>query len=126
MAKSVKIRSKSYLPGAGKDANGNPSARKQRVVGQVDVSSYNRGGESLTATDLGLDALDWLDLKVKQAVTGNNPGQGTRQAYYADDNGEFYVTRSRIAGGESEVAAGSVLVIRFVAEGDAASVPELR
>lgn len=126
MASDIKNLSKSFLPGAGRDRDGNPSQRKCRVTGRIEVTSYARGGENLTPSDVKLDTIDYLAFEVENAVTGNNPGQGTRKAYYADAAQQFYVTRTRIAGGESEVAAASTCVLKFVAEGDAADAPELR
>lgn len=126
MAIDVKKKSRSALPGAGKDSNGVPVQGKTRVVGEIAVTSYSHNGENLTPADLGLDTIDYLDLVVKNAVTGTSPSQGIRKAYYADDSAQFYCTKSRIAGGESELVTGSTLVLKFVAEGDASDAPQLR
>ena len=126
MAVDVKILSQSYLPGAGKDSNGNPVQKKRRVVGRIEVTSYTHNGEALTPSDLRLETVDYLDMQVENAVTGTNPGQSTRKAYYADAAQQFYLTKTKIAGGEAELATGTTCVLKFVAEGDAVDAPELR
>ena len=63
MANDVKIRFRSFLPGAGFDSAGNPKQGKTRVVGQVAVTSY-ASGESLSAQDVGLSSIDFMELKL--------------------------------------------------------------
>lgn len=126
MASDVKVLYQSYLPGAGRDRNGNPVQKKRRVVGRIEVTSYAQGGETLAPSDLRLDTIDYLDLKVENEVTSNSPGQNVRRAYYADAAQQFYVVKTRIAGGENELASAATCVLKFVAEGDAVDAPELR
>lgn len=125
MAIDVKNKFKTFLPGAGRDSSGNPVQRKRRVVGEI-ACTYTKGGETLNPADVHLETIDWIDMKIKNAVTGPNPGQGTREVFFADDSNQFYCSRTRIAAGPAELADGSVIVIKYVAEGDAADAPELR
>lgn len=126
MAKNVEVRSKQALPGAGRDSNGAPVQGKTKVTGVIEVTSYTQGGENLTPSDLKLDAIDFLNLRFVNEMTSNSPGQGVRRAYYSDAAQQFYCSRTRTAGGESELAAGASFVLRFVAEGDSAEAPTLR
>lgn len=119
MSNSVKIRSKTYLPGAGVDAQGNPSQTKQRVVGKINVTNYSHGGETLRPRDVNLRVIDYIDLKVDEAVGGNDGGQ-QRLAHWSRSAEQFYVLVDGV-----QVAATADPVISFVAEGDSVDGVEL-
>lgn len=123
MANDVKIRFRSFLPGAGFDSAGNPKQGKTRVVGQVSVTSYG-SGESLSAQDVGLASIDYIDLKVSDG-TGNSSAQNYRQAVYVKSVGEFYLNTVNSAGVPDQYAPAATETLEFVAEGDSAHDAEL-
>lgn len=120
MAKTETNRFRSYLPGSGFDSSGAPVQAKQIRVGFLDVTSYSRGGESLTAQDVGLVTIDHLDLRLEDPVTGPNPGQKTRMAVYSDAAQEFYVIERQADGVWNELADTTSINLTFVAFGDSA------
>ena len=126
MAIDVKVRFRSYLPGAGRDSSGNPSQRKQEVRGVIDLTSYTRGGEPLTPTDLGLTSIDWLDIKVADAVKSPDPTEGRQSAHFSNSAQEFYLVHTTAAGAEAESAGATAATLWFNAFGDSAHGPPLR
>lgn len=123
MANDVKIRFRSFLPGAGFDSAGNPKQGKTRVVGQVSVTSYE-SGEPLSAQDVGLSSIDFMELNVSDA-TGNASGQNYRQALYVKSVGQFYLNTVSSAGVPDQYAPAATETLEFVAEGDSAHDVEL-
>lgn len=123
-ASDIKIRFKSFLPGAGRDSAGDPVQGKTRVVGEVDVTSYTVGGEALAAVDVGLSAIDFLQLNVKEQ-TGSTSGDRRREALYSASTGQFYLNNITTAGVSAQYAAAATESVQFVAEGDSASDVEL-
>jgi hypothetical protein len=126
MPTDITIRFKSFLPGAGKDASGNPKQGKTRVVGQIAVTDYTAGGEPLTPQDLTLTAIDHLDLRVANEV-GAPGGDQLRSAHYNQTDDLFYlVTMSNTAGDNTtEYADAATETVEFVAEGDSSHDAEL-
>lgn len=124
MANDVRIRFKSFLPGAGFDSAGGPKQGKTRVVGTVTVTSYSSEGESLSAIDLGLSTVDALHLRVSEEL---DAGAGTiRTAPYSLSTGQFYLfTTLMTTGAISKVAVAGTETLEFVAEGDSAGDVEL-
>lgn len=118
MSINVKPRFHRPLPGGGRDSNGNPKQGKVEVRGVISVSSYDRGGESLTPADLGLTTIDWIDLKHEEQA-GGKEGSETREVLYNFSSQDFYI---REAG--SPANAGSHEV-RFNAFGDTVREAEL-
>lgn len=90
-SKTVNIRFKSFLPGAGYDSGGRAKQGKTNVRGQVAVVDYKRGGASLTARDLGLSTIDDINLKLVDPVRGADPAVNLRFIEYASAPAEFYV-----------------------------------
>ena len=128
MSTDITIRFKSFLPGAGKDAAGNPKQGKTRVVGQIAVTDYTRGGEPLSPQDLTLTAIDALDLRVANEV-GGPAGDQLHSAHYNQSDDLFYlVTLSAGDGGDAmvtEYADEATETVEFVAEGDSSHDAEL-
>jgi hypothetical protein len=124
MARDVKVRFHTFLPGAGFDASGNPKQGKTRVVGEVDVTSYARGGEALSAIDVGLNTIDSLTLRVGDE-TGDPSATRRRQAIYSKSVSQFYLVDTTTAGVPNERADAATETVEFVAEGDSAADPEL-
>jgi hypothetical protein len=122
MAKSVRETFRQYLPGAGKDTLGNPKQGKTRVVGQISVTSYTTGGETLTPRQLGLTRIDWMSLRVSDEVGGAD-GEQVRTARYVQSQDVFYLY-SRSAN-TLQYAAGSTETVEYAAEGDSAYDVEL-
>ena len=125
MAKSVAVRFRDRHAGGGFDSAGDPKQGKTDVRGIVTVTSYSRGGESLTPIDLGLSAIDHLDLRVVEPVRSANPVQGRRDVVYSDAAEQFYLLAQTAAGGWNEAAAASAVSLSFSACGDAADDVEL-
>lgn len=129
MAIDVKIRFRSFLPGAGFDSSGNPKQGKTRVVGQIDVTSYSGGeGEPLKAVDVGLSTIDALTLRNTEEIAGGLSGgdAARRGVSYAKGSGHFYLWEVDGAGTITPVAATNATnVLEFVAEGDSAHDVEL-
>lgn len=117
MSNTVAIRYKSYLPGAGFDSNGSPKQGKQQVVGVITVTSAV-AGESLPPSKVGLTTIDYIDLKVQQAVGGQN-GQ-PRTAQYEYGSQEFYLFENNA----TTELIGDNVTVRFSAFGDSALDPE--
>jgi len=126
-ASDVKIRFKSFLPGAGRDSAGDPKQGKTRVVGEVDVTSYSGGsGEPLSAVDLGLLTVDSINLRVAEAVPGDFSGSGvTRDVAYAKGSGHFYLFTTDEAGTRVNYAVASTETLEFDVSGDSANDVEL-
>ena len=125
MAKTVQIRWRSYLPGAGFDASGNPKQGKQEVHGRVTVTSYTKGGESLKPSDLGLTAIDHLNLQLVEPIRNEDPGQNSRRVDYSHSAQQFYVVNVGTSGTTSEAAGASTPNLTFEAVGDSAHDVEL-
>ena len=124
MANDVKIRFKSFLPGAGKDSSGNPKQGKTKVVGEIDVTSYARGGEDLDAIAVGLNTIDHINLRVADE-TGDPSGATERRALFDKSTSQFYLVNKGEGGTASEYAAAATETVEFVAEGDSANDVEL-
>jgi hypothetical protein len=125
MANDVRVRFKSFLPGAGFDSSGGAKQGKTRVVGTVTVTSYNgESGEPLSAVDVGLSTIDSITLRVREEY---NTGSGTvRTAPYSTSTGQFYLqTTLMTTGAISKVATAATETLEFVAEGDSANDVEL-
>ena len=118
MANNVKTRFHRPLPGGGRDSNGNPKQGKVEVRGVISVTTYDRGGESLTPADLGLTSIDWIDLKHEEAA-GAKEGAESREVPYSFSAQEFYIRE-----GSGPANAGSHEV-RFNAFGDTVRDAEL-
>lgn len=125
MAIDVKTRFKSFLPGAGRDSSGDPKQGKTRVVGRVEVTSYQgENGEPFNAADLGLTTIDSLSLRVEDAMHGDSTGT-ERQVLYTKSTGHFYLHTIDAAGAKTQVAAAATENLEFDAFGDAADDVEL-
>lgn len=124
MANDVKIRFKSFLPGAGFDSAGAAKQGKTRVVGEVAVTSYARAGETLGPVDVGLSAIDSITLRVADD-TGDPSGSTSREVKFDKSVGQFYLVTRGEGGTTTEYAAAATETIEFVAEGDSAHDVEL-
>jgi len=122
MAKSVRETFRQYLPGHGKDTLGNPKQGKTRVVGQVNVTSYTGGGEALTPRELGLTRIDWIDLRVANAVASD---QAVRLAVYSQVDDVFYLFEQSQGGSLDQYASASTETVEYAADGDSAFDVEL-
>lgn len=129
MANTVRVLYKSYLPGAGQDTSGNPKQGKQEVRGRIVVSSYAKGGEDLSAADLGLETVDFLSLSVVDPIKA--PSKPPRHAAWSETNNQFYVFDHANDGTTAdakvvEVANATAVTVAFNAFGDSLDAPELR
>lgn len=124
MANDVKIRFRSFLPGGGRDSSGNAKQGKTRVVGEISVTSYTKGGENLAPVDVGLTTIDAINLRVHDQ-TSHPSAQEQRQALYNQTNDQFYLITVSSAGVPIEYANAATETVEFVAEGDSAHDVEL-
>lgn len=123
MARTIKVRSRSALPGTGFDSAGNPKQGKRKVVGALAVTSYTDVGESLTAADLGLSVIDYITINHADAAA-NTEGRGSRWVNYVSTTSDFYIMQT-IGAGLEAAATGSTHALTFTAEGDALDAIEL-
>lgn len=114
MAKTVSIRYTSYLPGQGRNGNGQPVQGKQEVSGRIAVTSLNGGGESLLPSDLGLTAIDHIDLRVTAALSSKSGAPRTAEYDYTSQ--EFYVLQDA----STTNTSGKNFTLTFQARGDSA------
>jgi len=132
MAKSVSFRYRSFLPGAGFDSSGSPKQGKTRVVGVITVSSYSGGdGEPLSANDLGLSAIDAINIRVSDGNTGAMSAAAAggiapiRQVTYTKSTGHFYLFNIDADGLLTPIASAATETVEFDAFGDSAMDVEL-
>lgn len=126
MANDVKIRFKSYLPGGGFDSSGGAKQGKTKVVGIIDVTSYDgEEGEAFGAMDVGLTTIDALQIRVRDQMDGSFPGAKQRDVLYSQSTGHFYLLTRVATGVALGVQAGQTETLEFVAEGDSAGDVEL-
>jgi hypothetical protein len=125
MANNVVTLFKSFQPGSGKDSSGAAKQGKVRVVGLVNVTSYQgENGEPFSAVDVGLTTIDSIQLRVADAIAGDSTGT-ERQVLYAKSTGHFYLHLIDAAGAKTQVAAAQTETIEFDALGDSATDVEL-
>jgi hypothetical protein len=125
MARTVRETFRQYLPGAGRDVLGNPKQGKTRVVASINVTSYTRGGESLTAADLSLATIDHINMRVVDELRTNQADADHRIALYSDTTAQFYLVDVDGAGSKDEADAADTDVVTVIAEGDSAYDVEL-
>jgi len=123
MANDVKIRFKNFLPGSGRNSAGDPKQGKTRVVGEVDVTSY-QSGEPLSAIDIGLTTIDAINLRVSDA-SGEASAENHRDVIYVKSQAQFYLVNVQVAGTRAEYAAAATETLEFDAFGDSADDVEL-
>ena len=122
MARTIKTRVRSALPGAGFDSSGNAKQGKRRVTGEISVTSYTSVGESLTAADLGLSTIDFISLKHENEA-GAPEGDQIRSVLYNRASSDFYIVQGGAVG--NPTAAGATNTVYFDAAGDALDGVEL-
>ena len=122
MARTIKTRVRSALPGAGFDSSGNAKQGKRRVTGSISVTSYTSAGESLTPADIGLSVIDFISLK-HENESGATEGDQARFVLYNSASSDFYIVQTGGTGGFT--AAGATNTVLFDATGDALDGIEL-
>lgn len=141
MARTVNVRFRSFLPGAGYNSSGAAVQRKTNVRGVVTVTNYIKGGENLTLQDLGLTILDDINLTVVDPVRNTDAVNNLRFARYSAAAQQFYVfeyrqdhTQFYLTGGvridvqgirELPTAASADFTVSFDAFGESAFSDEL-
>ena len=125
MANDVKIRSRSYLPGAGVDSAGSAKQGKTQVQGLIAVTSYTGGaGEPLTPIEMGVSAIDTLQMRVVNQVP-HGDGLHSRESVYADDTERFYLINVNEGGTRTHFAVGATASVEFDVFGDSTDDVEL-
>ena len=123
MASDVRVRFRSFLPGAGFDSAGNAKQGKTRVVGRINVTSYV-SGEPLVASDIGLSNIDHITMRVEDE-TGDQNASTYRQVLYVKTLGEFYINKIDRTGVTDQHAPAATEVIEFDPFGGSAADVEL-
>ena len=119
MAHDTKIRGKTFIAGAGFDANGNPKQGKVLVHGRIEVTSFNQG-EQLPPSEIGLNTIDYIDIRHEEpSATGS--GGTDRQVNYAYATQDFYILEDQDPTPPTDASHN----LRFVAFGDSAEDVEL-
>ena len=117
----VKVRFRSWVPGAGFTSSGTSKQGKSLVVGDVDFT-YATGGILLLAPALGLSTLDHVSFNVHSA---NNDVAGTAAAphipVWIESTGKLIITDD--AG--TEATDNQTGFLTFMAFGDSARDIEL-
>jgi len=125
MSRSIRVRGKQHLPGGGFNSNGNPRQGKIQVWGKIEVTNYQRGGESLTPADLGLRTIEWIDIKFADAIASSS-GSRSRVAPYSNATQQFYALEATGTNGQfRELAATEDPSLFFLAAGDTIDDVEL-
>jgi hypothetical protein len=124
MANDVKIRFRTYLPGAGVDSVGAPKQGKTRVVGHVEVTSYVSAGEPLSAIEMGLSSIDTLTMRVRDQA-GAGAGNSRREVIYNVTDELFYLFTVGSIGQTANYADEATETVEFTVEGDSAHDVEL-
>jgi len=124
MASDIKVRFRSFLPGAGFDSSGNAKQGKTRVVGAISVTSYAPGAEVVSARDLGLTTIDAVNFRVADG-TGDPSGSTERKALYDKSTSGFYLVLVGDSGNTNEYALAATETVEFEATGDSAHDVEL-
>tara|TARA_R110000765_G_scaffold425909_1_gene539990 strand:+ start:4017 stop:4415 length:399 start_codon:yes stop_codon:yes gene_type:complete len=129
MANIVKTRYKSYLPGSGRNAAGEPKQGKVRVVGEIDVTSYDAtNGEALTAIQLGLTTIDAINLRVSDESTNIASAidlTNTKKAVYVKTDSKFVLLDVGNTGTPALYTEADTETLEFDAFGDSADDVEL-
>jgi hypothetical protein len=135
----VRLRFKSFLPGAGYDASGAAKQGKTNTRGVITVTDYERGGTTLLPATIGLSTIDDLELKLREPVRSPDPVNNMREVVYSVTAQQFYVYEWRndhlqfyltggvpiSAQGIREVRAGTDFDVSWDAFGDAVQDVEL-
>jgi len=124
MAIDVKIRYRSYLPGAGVDSTGAAKQGKTRVVGHVAVTSYVSAGGPLTPIELGVSAIDSIQLRVRNQAKGPD-GHVRREVLYSVSDEQFYLIEITRAGVTDNYADAATETLEFEVFGDSSHDVEL-
>lgn len=119
MANTPKVRGRTFIAGAGFDANGNAKQGKVLVHGRIEVTSAV-AGETLKPSDVELTTIDYIDIRHENPHGGASGGEH-RTVGYDFATQEFYVLQDD----DSTTPVGSDHNLRFVAFGDAAADVEL-
>ena len=124
MARTIKETFRQFLPGAGRNTLGSPVQGKTRLTGRISVTSYTVNGETLTPTNLGLEVIDWINIRVQDEV-GGPAVSGRRYASYNQTNDQFYLYTVGEAGQVAEYNTAATETLEYEAEGDSALNVEL-
>jgi len=128
MARTIRETFRQFLPGSGRDVLGNPKQGKTKVVGSINVTAYAGGeGEVLTATDLGLTAIDSITLRVGDENSGALTGTTApiRMVTYTKSTAHFYLMTIDEEGDIVGGADNDTEVVEYIAEGDSSFDVEL-
>jgi len=123
MAYDLKVRTRFTVPGVGFNSSGVPVNNKVFVAGELDVTSYTTGGETVNPADLGLTTIDYFGLEV---LTVNDAG--TEAAAGTMTVAHFIPSTNKVlihTDVDTEVTSTQDATVRFLAVGDSALTAEL-
>lgn len=112
---AIRTRLQSRVLGGGFDASGNPKQGKDQAVVAL-AGTYETGGISLTAADLGFATVDYVSFEVRTPA----PTATTHEGANWDTTNLFMVDQ-----GGSQLANDTTIDVRATVVGDAARDVEL-
>lgn len=123
MAYDLKVRTRFTIPGTGFDSSGTPKNDKVFVAGELDVTSYTTGGETVTAADLGLSTVDVITFDVRHVNDAATEPTASNQltAHYIESTEKVMIKLNE----DAEVTSSQDANVRFVAVGDSGTVANL-
>lgn len=127
MSNVVKILFKGTIPGVGFDQNGLAKQNKTLVVARMVTTDVQSGSESLTPNDLGLETIDFINLKVVSESGGVPAISATTSvtAEYDDADETVFISDVAAAGDRAAITNDEDPVIKILAVGDSAFTVEL-
>ena len=125
MANKVKILFRGALPGSGFSVAGVSKQGKQEVRGRITVTDYDKEGERLWPSDVGLTTIDYIRLTLIEPLTSSDPSEQWRKVDYSFANQQFYVVEVGQTGVALSLAADKDPVLSFSAFGDSSHDVEL-
>lgn len=112
---AIRTRLQSRVLGGGFDASGNPKQGKDQAVVAL-AGTYETGGISLTAADLGFSTVDYVTFEVRTPA----PTATTHESMNWDTTNLFSVDQ-----GGTQLADNTTIDVRAFVVGDAARDVEL-
>lgn len=123
MAYDIRVNFRTWIPGAGFNLSGVAVQGKQVAVGQIDVTSYTTGGETVNAQDLGLETVDAIVFDVERVNNANTEPAASNllTAQYIRTTSKVMIKLDE----NNEVSTTQDARLYFIAIGDSALAPEL-
>lgn len=113
----------SPLVGAGFDSTGTPVQSKMRVWGELNVTSYTTGGETVSPADIRLETIDFINFDVRTVNdAGTEPAAANLlNARYINSSQKVMIKLDE----NTEVTSTQDASVMFDAVGNFAGAPDL-